>query len=102
MQRCASPAAWTGARWHASTCSTTGSTAHPRPARDPASGGSNTVALKDCPALRDPQRSLLGLDQERWLAAGWDHERSWNLVGAADPDGTPQLERSSQRRNLLD
>jgi len=47
----------------------------------PGQGGSNTVALKDCPALRDPQRSLLGLDQERWLATGWDLERSWNLVG---------------------
>ncbi|MBX3621572.1 MAG: alkaline phosphatase D family protein [Rhizobacter sp.] len=42
--------------------------------------GSNTVALKDCPALLDPRRTLLGADQERWLADGWDRERPWNLV----------------------
>jgi len=48
----------------------------PRPLR----GGSNTVRLKDCPALADPKRSLLGAAQERWLAEGWDLERPWNLV----------------------
>ena len=48
----------------------------PRPGR----GGSNTVALADCPELLDPKRSLLGLEQERWLAAGWDHARPWNLL----------------------
>ncbi len=50
----------------------------PRPGR---AGGSNTVRLQDCPALMDPRRSLLGADQERWLAEGWDRERGWNLVG---------------------
>lgn len=48
----------------------------PRPGR----GGSNTVALADCPALIDVQRSLLGADQERWLARGWDSTRPWNLL----------------------
>lgn len=48
----------------------------PRPGR----GGSNTVPLKDCPALIDPRRSLLGAEQERWLADGWDLTRPWNLV----------------------
>lgn len=48
----------------------------PRPGR----GGSNTVALQDCPALHDPRRSLLGAEQERWLANGWDLRRPWNLV----------------------
>ena len=43
-------------------------------------GGSNTVALQDCPALHDPRRSLLGAEQERWLASGWDLRRPWNLV----------------------
>ncbi len=46
----------------------------------PGQGGSNTVALKNCPALLDPRRSLLGLEQERWLADGWDLRRPWNLV----------------------
>jgi alkaline phosphatase D len=48
----------------------------PKPGR----GGSNTVALADCPELLDPRRSLLGAAQERWLAAGWDRERAWNLL----------------------
>ena len=48
----------------------------PRPGR----GGSNTVALADCPSLADPRRSLLGAEQERWLADGWDTSRPWNLL----------------------
>lgn len=48
----------------------------PRPRRS----GSNTVPLKDCAALLDPRRSLLGRAQERWLAEGWDTERPWNLL----------------------
>jgi len=43
-------------------------------------GGSNTVRMKDCPALDDPRRSLLGAEQERWLAEGWSLERPWNLL----------------------
>ncbi|MBX9793615.1 MAG: alkaline phosphatase D family protein [Burkholderiaceae bacterium] len=43
-------------------------------------GGSNTVARRDCPALLDPRRSLLGAAQERWLTDGWDLQRPWNLV----------------------
>ncbi len=48
----------------------------PRPGRS----GSNTVKLKGCPELLDPQRSLLGADQERWLTQGWDSGRAWNLL----------------------
>ncbi len=48
----------------------------PRPGR----GGSNTVKLRDCPALADPARSLLGAEQEQWLAQGWSLERPWNLL----------------------
>jgi len=43
-------------------------------------GGSNTVALAQCPALADPARTLLGAEQERWLADGWDLARPWNLL----------------------
>lgn len=46
----------------------------------PGQGGSNTVKLAECPALRDPRRTLLGSAQERWLAEGWDLRRPWNLV----------------------
>ena len=42
--------------------------------------GASTVPLKACPELLDPQRSLLGAAQERWLAGNWSLERPWNLV----------------------
>jgi alkaline phosphatase D len=48
----------------------------PRPGR----AGSTTVNLKDCPDLLLPQRTMLGLEQERWLAEGWDAQRHWNLL----------------------
>jgi len=43
-------------------------------------GGAGTVDAADCPALFDPARSLLGAEQEAWLAAGWDRTRPWNLL----------------------
>ncbi len=46
----------------------------------PGRGGSNTVPQRDCAALLDPARSLLGAAQERWLADGWDTRRPWNLL----------------------
>ncbi|MDN3919641.1 alkaline phosphatase D family protein [Roseateles violae] len=49
----------------------------PKPGR----AGSNTVALADCPDFLDPQRSLLGGQQEQWLAQSWDASRAWNLLG---------------------
>ena len=48
----------------------------PKPGR----GGSNTVSLKSCPEFMDARRTLLGADQERWLADGWDASRPWNLL----------------------
>ena len=52
----------------------------PQSCPKPNQGGSNTVALAQCPALTDPARTLLGSEQEQWLAAGWDLDRPWNLV----------------------
>ena len=46
----------------------------------PGRGGSNTVPLASCPDLADPRRTLLGAEQERWLAEGWDTARPWNLL----------------------
>jgi alkaline phosphatase D len=43
-------------------------------------GGATTVLQKNCAELSDPKRTLLGLEQERWLANGWDSTRPWNLV----------------------
>jgi len=48
----------------------------PKPGR----GGSNTLPLAACPDLMDPRRTLLGAEQERWLAEGWDPSRPWNLL----------------------
>jgi len=48
----------------------------PKPGR----GGSNVVRPRDCPELLDPQRTLLGAAQERWLADSWDPRRRWNLL----------------------
>ncbi|MEO5880833.1 MAG: alkaline phosphatase D family protein [Caldimonas sp.] len=53
----------------------------PQACSKPGRGGSNTIPLADCPALLDPRRSLLGFEQERWLAEGWDLARPWNLLG---------------------
>jgi alkaline phosphatase D len=52
----------------------------PQACPKPGRGGSNTVALRDCPALLDPARSLLGKAQEQWLAQSWDATRPWNLL----------------------
>lgn len=48
----------------------------PRPGR----AGSNSVTLADCPVLSDPNRSLLGERQERWLTAGLASHHHWNLI----------------------
>ncbi|MDP3085198.1 MAG: alkaline phosphatase D family protein [Rubrivivax sp.] len=42
--------------------------------------GARRIAAADCPELQDPARSLLGAEQERWLAQGWDLNRPWNLL----------------------
>ena len=52
----------------------------PQACPKPGRGGANTVALQDCAALSDPKRTLLGADQEQWLAQGWDLTRPWNLL----------------------
>jgi serine/threonine-protein kinase HipA len=38
------------------------------------------VLLRDCPALADPARTLLGREQEQWLADGWSPDHPWNLL----------------------
>jgi len=47
----------------------------PKPGRN----GSNTLLLRECPQFLDARRSMLGVEQERWLAQGLDAQR-WNLV----------------------
>ena len=47
----------------------------------PGRAGSTTVNLADCPELARPDRTLLGRDQERWLADGLaQRDARWNLI----------------------
>ena len=52
----------------------------------PGRGGSSSVTPLGCPELRDPQRTMLGAAQERWLAAGLDSARArWNIFAQQTP-----------------
>jgi alkaline phosphatase D len=45
------------------------------------SGGSNVIDVRECPALTDPGRSLLGAAQEAWLERAFGESRaSWNII----------------------
>jgi len=62
----------------------------PRPGR----GGSTTVDAAACPERLDPQRSLLGMEQERWLETGLATGGTrWNVIAQqtvmAQIDQTP-------------
>jgi alkaline phosphatase D len=47
----------------------------------PGHGGSNSVTPRACPALLDPRRSMLGLEQEAWLRAGLASSKArWNIL----------------------
>jgi alkaline phosphatase D len=47
----------------------------------PGRGGSNSVTPHACPALLDPRRTMLGSEQEAWLAAGLASSRArWNVL----------------------
>ncbi|XLZ69107.1 alkaline phosphatase D family protein [Massilia sp. SR12] len=44
-------------------------------------GGSTSVYRRACAALADPRRTMLGAEQERWLAQGLKESKaSWNIV----------------------
>ena len=63
----------------------------PQPKRG---GGSNVVDDLACPERKDPERSLLGAAQERWLQEGLDRSTAhWNVLGQqtlmAQLDRTP-------------
>lgn len=47
----------------------------------PGRGGSSSVYLRDCPALRDPSRTMLGAQQQAWLEQGLQSSRArWNIL----------------------
>lgn len=41
---------------------------------------SGRVRERDCPALADPQRSMLGPEQEDWLQRQFSNQHAWNLL----------------------
>jgi alkaline phosphatase D len=54
----------------------------PQACRDPVRGGGRMVT--QCDALDDPQRSMLGAAQERWLSQTLSaSKRTWKLLGQA-------------------
>ena len=49
-------------------------------------GGSSTADVDDCAALRDPRRTMLGLEQERWLESALATSPGcWNLLAQQTP-----------------
>lgn len=61
-------------------------------------GGSNVVDDLNCPSRLEPQRTLLGVEQENWLYAGLSGSRAkWNIVAQqllmAQADRKPGPER---------
>ncbi len=85
----------------------------------PGRGGGNSVVPAQCEALRDPARSVLGADQERWLQGELSRSATrWNLIGQQTlmapmlmpgRDGAPQRVRTDgwdgyplSRQRLLD
>ena len=102
--RCASTIATTGACWRASTRSTTASTATRKPARAPDAAAPTNVLAEQCPVLLDEKRSLLGAEQERWLAEGWSARAPLEPACAADADGALRVARPGALagRALLD
>lgn len=52
----------------------------PQACNPPGRGGSSVQKFSECATLLDPKRTLLGPEQERWLADGWDLQRPWNLL----------------------
>lgn len=52
-----------------------------QPCAKPGRGGGNVVDDTGCAARRDPQRTLLGMEQEAWLHAGLAASRArWNII----------------------
>jgi alkaline phosphatase D len=53
----------------------------PQPCPRPRRGGSNVINVRACMDLRDPARTMLGAEQESWLAQGLASSRArWNIL----------------------
>ncbi len=51
-----------------------------QPCRSPERGGGRMIRASACSDLNDPQRSMLGAEQEAWLADGWSTRQPWNFL----------------------
>jgi len=65
-------------------------------------GGSNALYARDCKALRDPRRTMLGGEQEAWLDAGLTSSRAqWNVLAQqtlmAQSSSTPVRKEGDNR-----
>ncbi|MET0981581.1 MAG: alkaline phosphatase D family protein [Telluria sp.] len=58
----------------------------PLPCSKPGRGGSNVVLARACDTLRDPSRTMLGSEQETWLAQGLSSSKArWNILAQQTP-----------------
>lgn len=67
----------------------------PRPGR----GGSNTLKVSECPERQSPSLTLLGAEQEKWLANALSNSKArWNVIAQqtlmAQSDRNPSDEQS--------
>lgn len=54
----------------------------PQACPKPGRGGSNVVDVEECPDVNDPERTMLGAEQERWLDSTIaTNQQRWNFVG---------------------
>lgn len=52
----------------------------------PAGRGGSSSVTRACAALRDPARTMLGREQEAWLAEGFNSSKArWNLIAQQTP-----------------
>jgi len=71
----------------------------PEACRDPEHGGGHLVSPDTCKELFDPNRSMIGKEQEAWLTAGFSRAKAkWNAIAQSQlfsqlkqkfPDGQP-------------
>jgi alkaline phosphatase D len=63
-------------------------------------GGRNVI---DCAELADPRRTMLGAEQEQWLAQGLaDSRRQWKLLGQSTQLSSTGLDTPQGRRTWTD
>lgn len=57
--------------------------------------GASRVDPRNCPALNQPQRTMLGEEQEGWLARQFDESRGqWNVIGQQTVFGRRNMDAS--------